>query len=661
MKYMWKISLLPMLLAMAFPSTAQALQYKFGEFNVNLSTTLSASASIRTSKQNCAYISYYNGGCYGSGNTDYDVNSDDGNVNVEQWDFISAPVKGISEMEVTWRNFGAFVRGKAAYDYVGDNVLGNGGGKYGPVKSPNQRRPLEDEFRGDDARNLQATDFKLLDAFVYSNFDLFDMPATVRIGRQATNWGESLLIPGGVSSYLPLDVSAYVKPGVELKEIFLPQATAFTSIGLPAGFTFEGWYAFQWNKSKLPACGSFFSPSDALADGCAYALSGGEVYNNGDGTSYSPTATIERIASQEARQQGQYGLALRYYADWLNYGTELAGYFVNFHSKLPIGTFTAATPTTATTVFQLACPPGAGTLNGPGCTANGPVQDDANRPVSVSQAMFAEAAGANKKLLAQYPEDIKMFGASFNTTMNILNGTALSGDIAFYPNMPFQLDTTELMGVDAENFGYTAGPGQPDYYTGPPVAPGDVIQGYRRTKALHAQLYTLSTLTPSNPVVKFTNADLLILVANAGVQWLPDAEGNRFAIPRSGESHPAAGMAKTFGDDCNRQGTCSLSPQYASQFSWGYRLLARLDYNSAFGSAWTLSPQIVWSHDVQGYSAGPIGPGFVQGKMAVTAGVTANYQDTYKLGMDYTANFGADYRNASYDKDFVSMSASYSF
>jgi hypothetical protein len=29
--------------------------------------------------------------------------------------------------------------------------------------------------------------------------------------------------------------------------------------------------------------------------------------------------------------------------------------------------------------------------------------------------------------------------------------------------------------------------------------------------------------------------------------------------------------------------------------------------------------------------------------------------------MDYTANFGADYRNASYDKDFVSMSASYSF
>jgi len=662
MKNMLKNSLLPLLLAMVLPTSAHALQYTFGEIDVNLATTFSVSASVRTSKQDCRYISVFNGGCYGPGRTDYDVNSDDGDVNVEQWDFISAPVKGISELEVTWRNFGAFVRGKAAYDYVGDNFLGNGDGKYGPVLALYQRRPLEDQFRGDDARNLQATDFKLLDAFAYANFDAFDMPVTVRIGRQATNWGESLLIPGGVSSYLPLDVSAYVKPGVELKEIFLPQAAAFTSIGLPAGFTFEGWYAFQWNKSKLPACGSFFSPSDALADGCSYALSGGEVYNKGDGTSYSPIATIERGASQEARQQGQYGLALRYYADWLNYGTEMAGYFVNFHSKLPIGTFTASQETTTTTALKVLCPPGAGTLDGPGCQAAAPgFTDDAGRPISVSQAMFAEAAGANKTLLAQYPEDIKMIGASFNTTMSILNGTAISGDFAFYPNMPFQLDTTEIQGADAENFGYTAGPGEADYYTGTPVAPGDVIPGYRRTRAIHAQLYTLSTLTPSNPVVKFTDADLLILVANAGFQWLPDAQGNRFAIPRSSETHPAAGMAATFGDACIKDGACSISPQYASQFSWGYRLIAMLQYNSAFGSSWTLTPQLVWSHDVQGYSAGPIGPGFVQGKMAVTAGVTANYQDTYKVGLDYTANFGADYRNASYDKDFVSMSASYAF
>ena len=650
-----------LLFASMLPTGAQAIQYTFGELDVNLATTLSVSGSVRTSKQDCRYISIYNGGCYGKGHTDYDVNSDDGDVNVEQWEPISTPVKGISELELQWRNYGAFIRGKAAYDYVGDHELGNGGGKYGPIETTGQRRPLEDDFRGSDARDLQAKDFKLLDAFAYTNFDAFDLPVTIRVGRQVTNWGESLLIPGGVSSYLPFDVSALVKPGVELKEIFLPQASAFTSIGLPLGLTFEGWYAFQWNNSKLPACGSFFSPSDALSDGCAYALSGGEVYNSSSGSQH-PATFIPRTASQLPRQQGQFGLALRYYADWLNYGTELAGYFVNFHSKLPIGTFTASQITPTGQALQAACPPGSGTLDSPGCTAAAPgVTDDAGRPVSVGQAIFADAAASSKKLLAQYPEDIKMFGASFNTTMSILNGTALSGDIAFYPDMPFQVDATELQGADVQNFGYTAGPGEPAYYTGPAVAPGQVIPGSRRTKALHAQLYTLSTLTTSNPVVQFADADILILVANAGFQWLPDAAGNRFAIPRSGETHPASGMAQTFGDNCIRQGQCNLAPQYASQFSWGYRLLARLDYNSAFNTAWTLSPQIVWSHDVSGYSAGPIGPGFVQGKMAVTAGVTANYQDTYKVGVDYTANFGADYRNANYDKDFMSLSASYAF
>ena len=86
-----------------------------------------------------------------------------------------------------------------------------------------------------------------------------------------------------------------------------------------------------------------------------------------------------------------------------------------------------------------------------------------------------------------------------------------------------------------------------------------------------------------------------------------------------------------------------------------------MEYPSAFGTAYTLSPRIIWSHDVDGYSAGPIGPGFVEGKMAATVGVTASYLDAYSLALDYTNNFGAEYRNGSFDKDFVSLTASYTF
>ena len=647
--------------------TAQAAQMEIGEVDFNFSTTLSAAASVRTGAQDCRYISIYNGGCLGAAGTDYSVNSDDGNINVKQWEPISTPVKGISEVEARWRNYGAFVRGKAYYDYYGDRYLGTGGGRFGPVNAPtDQRRPLSDDLRGDQAALLQARGAELLDAFVYGNFDVLDQPLTVRLGRQVVNWGESLLLPGGVSSYLPFDVSALTKPGLELKELYRPQLSAYASLGLPAGFTFEAMYIADWTRSRLPACGSFFSPDDSLVDGCAYALAGGEVYTRSNGTTYAPSTTIERIASQEPPKQGQYGFALRYYADWLNQGTELAGYFTNFHSNLPIGTTTASFPASTNVAYIAAravCPPGQGTLKGSGCTAASPATDDNGNPITYGQAIFALSAGDNKKLLAQYPADIKMFGTSFNTTVNLLNGTAVSGELAYYPNMPFQVDPNEIQAVDAVNFGYEPAPGDEPYYTGPPAAPGDVIQGYRRTDALHGQVYTLSTLSTSNPVTSFFDSDLLILIGNAGFQWVPDAGSYHLAIPRSGETAYNPGIAATFGDKCQLKssGACSIPIQYASQFSWGYRLIGVLQYNNAFGTPWTLSPRLVWSHDVSGYSAGPIGPGFVEGKISTTLGVTADYQSSYKVGLDYTMNFGNAYRNSSNDKDFMSFSASYTF
>lgn len=657
--------LLPFVALMGAAAESHAAQIEAGPVDISIATTFSLGASMRTSEQGCEYISVFNGGCYAPGGTDYDVNSDDGNVNVQRGEFIAAPVKVISEADFKYDNYGFFLRAKAFYDYVGDKVLGHGSGKYGPIAAPyDQRRELEDQFRDDDALNLQGRSIDLLDAFAYGNFLVADMPASVRIGRQAVNWGESLFIPGGVSAYLPLDVSALVRPGVELKEVFLPQNSLFASVGLPANLTFEAQYVFQWEESILPACGSFFSPSDAAAAGCRYALSGGEVFNFGNGLSGTPTAFVPRAPDEEARDQGQYGFALRYYADWLNHGTELSGYFVNFHSKLPFGTTTATMPTGTTAVLQVFCNPNVpGSLSGPSCTSAVPgLTDDAGRPISYGQGIFAQAAGDNKRLVVQYPEDIEMFGASFNTTIPVIgDATALSGELAYYPDMPFQVDSTEIVGADIENFGYTPGPGEPDYYNGAPVTPGSVIPGSRRMDALHGQIYTLSTLTPSDPIVSALGGNLLILVANVGFQYLPDADGNRLAIPRSGESHPNPGSAATYGDNCIRLNQCSITPQYATSFSWGYRMLAQMEYPNAFGTPYTLSPMLIWSHDVSGYSAGPIGPGFVEGKKAVTLGVTASYLDQYRLSLDYTNNFGAEYRNGSFDKDFVSMTASYTF
>jgi len=667
--------------ALLASTPALALEMKFGEIDGHLDTIVSASAGMRTAAQNCTHISVYNGGCADSSGRTWDVNNDDGNVNVQRGEIFSAPVKVLSELSLKYQNFGAFISGKAFYDAAARD-LGDGGGNYGPVAAlangaPAQRRSLQDFYKGSDAYRRQLRGLKLLDAYAYGNFDIDGQPLNVRAGRQVVNWGESAFIQGGISSFLPMDVSALYQPGTELKEVFLPQNTLYASLGLPNNFSIEGMYIAEWDKSTLPACGSFFGVSDALGDGCAYGMLSGEMYANADGTlrdgndpnnlAMLVPVVVHRTQSQNAREQGQWGVAMRYYADWLNDGTDMGLYFVNFHSKLPIATFTADTMGGGSAAFTPH-------LSDSDCSLGTGLFDDAGYQITMCQALMGLLAqygkfGAlindptlkNKLLLAQYPTDIHMMGGSFNTTIPVLGGTALSGELAYYSNMPFQIDITELQGVDAINGGFTPAPGEPPLYTGEMVGEGEVIPGYRRTKAMVGQFYTISTLTPSNWFVHSTGGDLLILVANAGFQYLPDADGNRFAIPMSFKTHANPGMAATYGDACIAAGTCHIEARYASAFSWGYRLMASQQYATSFGSAWNLTPKVIWYHDVSGYSAGPIGPGFVEGTKSLTVGVDADYQSRYKVGLAYTTFMGNPYRNANYDKDFVSLTASYAF
>ncbi len=95
--------------------------------------------------------------------------------------------------------------------------------------------------------------------------------------------------------------------------------------------------------------------------------------------------------------------------------------------------------------------------------------------------------------------------------------------------------------------------------------------------------------------------------------------------------------------------------------AWGYRLMAMMQYHSFMDTAVTATPRIFFAHDVKGYSAGPIGPGFVEGVKTVGLGVDFDYQSTYKLSFDYASSFGNRYRNAMADKDFASASFSFTF
>jgi len=73
-----------------------------------------------------------------------------------------------------------------------------------------------------------------------------------------------------------------------------------------------------------------------------------------------------------------------------------------------------------------------------------------------------------------------------------------------------------------------------------------------------------------------------------------------------------------------------------------------------------LQPTLAFRHDVSGTTPGP-GGNFVEDRMQVTAGVGATFQQNLQGNVSYTNFFGGDEFNQLNDRDFVTISTSYSF
>ncbi len=104
-----------------------------------------------------------------------------------------------------------------------------------------------------------------------------------------------------------------------------------------------------------------------------------------------------------------------------------------------------------------------------------------------------------------------------------------------------------------------------------------------------------------------------------------------------------------------------VEPQdrFADENSWGYRAALRLDYLGLIG-AWNFSPRFVWAHDVSGTTPGP-GGNFVEDRYGATLGVGASYQSKLEFDLSYTVFGGASRYNELTDRDFLSLTAKYSF
>jgi hypothetical protein len=163
------------------------------------------------------------------------------------------------------------------------------------------------------------------------------------------------------------------------------------------------------------------------------------------------------------------------------------------------------------------------------------------------------------------------------------------------------------------------------------------------------------------------------LAAEIGAVWLDDMDDDQnygrsatfgigdfqpfvsdgFGVPVTCASHPAL---EPLGVVPNTQAQNCTNDGFTDDFSWGYRVRGSLDYSDAFWGV-NLKPNFAWAHDVDGNSPPP---NFIEDRMALSLGVTADYLNTYKADLSYTTFFNADY-NELQDRDFISLSFSVAF
>ncbi len=609
---------------------AQADAYKFGDVDVSIDTTVSAGIGMRTSKRDCAKISLVNGGCKSGSGRSTGVNSDNGNLNFDQWDFTDAIARVTMDVQAKWENYGVFLRPTAFYNLVYAN---------------NDMR-----FRNlnHDGRNQLDYNVDVLDAFVYANYDIGGHATTIRVGKQALNWGESLFIQGGVNQFQALDVSALRTPGSELKDAMTPMPMIYASFAATDALTIEAFWQFSYENTELDPSGSFFSTDDIVGKGSLPAMSGVLVDNPdlaiapGDLASLLGGARVP-IALARTKDRGQsdfnqFGVAAHYYADDIGTGTDFGLYFVRFSSRLPFLGFTNGGMDTAQACAAVALGAG-GAVD---CTSAAGVQ-----------AAFAFAANQGTYFY-DFPT-VNTLGASFSTT---IEGTAVSGETTFSPDMPFGISDAELNASQIDGLG-----GAPYLSGGLSSRFSNYLAGvgaYQSTlshinlDAYQGQIGTITSFSTTDFVPRNLGADSGAFIVNAGFVYVPDA--GKYPLNRSG---PEGGIVNPFAAAILTGG--AGNPQYATSFSSGYRAVLSTTYNNAFDTPVTLSPYVAWRHDVLGYSPGPITANYLKGLKEVSVGVRADYQSRIKASLSWTSSFGAGWYNPISDRDFMMASVAYAF
>jgi hypothetical protein len=584
------------------------VDFRAGNVEGLFDLTAAYGLGVRTEAVNKDIVAIANGGTRAS------ANNDDGDLNYDRG-IISNAVRLDADLTLVWKQFGAYVRGYALYDYENEDV-------------DRERTPLSD-----DALDILGKDAGLLEHYVSMNLTPGGTPMIFRLGDQVLNWGESSFIRDGIDVINPVDLATLGQPVTPLRDRFIPLGMLWGAANITEYVSVEGYYQYEWKPAGVPPVGSYFSSNDLFgSDDVNVAMLGAGQYSD-LGTDLDtafglPAGTLGfdpdfqklpglRVA--DARDGGQFGFSVSTIMQ-NTAATRVSASLVRYHSRLPIISGRTASQQAIDQTSQANVDALAASLV-PAYVDSGLTPDAAASEAEQTAAALTTSSYANQAgYFAEYPEDITMLGLSFSTA-TVLRGLLLSGELSHHRNFPFQLNLGEV-------FAATLSPIQFSDINSDPGSLGanENAKGYSRHDRTQATLGVTQFFGPRFGAAQ-TGANVDVAVVHV------------HDMPGSNEPQLQATVPPT-------------------ATSWGYRIGGSLIYNGVFGGL-TLVPALLWTHDVNGTTPAPLGT-FLEDRQSLTAALSATFINQWTASLGYT-NFFNGNDSLIRDRDLATFRVSYTF
>lgn len=325
-------------------------------------------------------------------------NADDANLNYARGDAASRAIRAVVELAAAQGNWSGLVRAKAWHDAG----LARDGRLWGNVaNSYAAGQPLSDSGA---PRLSRFSGLALLDAWVQGKATLAGMPMLGRVGQQTLAWGERSMTPGGLEALNPRDMAGLHRAAPVAAETMLPRPMLFgriePRIGLLSGVALEAYYQTSFRPSALDVCGTLWSMSDYLADGCDRVMSGQPLLSD---RARIPLGAYQKRLPTPKPEAKEFGVG----ATWrIDEGSEFGLYHARYNARTAL--------------------PGLRRSTRPSGPALIPGDPD----------------GQNMAYFTEYAEGLRITAATFSHKRA---GGSMHGEVSYRPAVPFMLAPGDVL------------------------------------------------------------------------------------------------------------------------------------------------------------------------------------------------------------------------